>query len=118
MTNKIDLSILKVGDTVVHRNGGRSVAIDVENHKNKTWILFDGGEGCWFRNIGKFPSHKKESPFDIIAIEIEKAAPKKNPLEEWLDTTAICNIEHISIYQHILNLGKAINETLKMRDEK
>ncbi len=109
----VDLSKLKPGDTVVHRNGGKSKITSVWMDSDKYfWLRFSqNGYAMVFQSDGTFLS--KNSPFCIVAIE--PAAEKKTPLEEWIEGKIHQPISShdFTIYNEIYKLAQAINETLK-----
>lgn len=79
----IDLNTLKPGDTVLHRNGGRSVVNTVQFDTSFYSIIFDrytstkwdfSPDGCY--------GLQYICPFDIISIE--PAPAKQTALEKWI----------------------------------
>lgn len=114
----VDLSKLKPGDTVVHRNGGRSVVTNMKvNHYHSYQVELSFGEnneGIKYTNEGLFFDWR-EHPFDIIAIE--PAAEKKTPLDEWWQDVCDHILEGAKIGD-LISLAQAINQTLKDMEKK
>lgn len=114
----MDLSVLKSGDTVIHRNGGRSVVSFIEESKDNNWFNVRFTNESFHHGYvrsGRF-FISCNCPFDIIAIE--KPLPKQTPLQAFLDKGYACSYSESFVFKRIDELAHAINETLKEMEKK
>lgn len=120
----IDLSTLKPGDSVVHRNGGKS-AVRFASYDGINISVFLYFDQCRmapkFNLTGSYGGMEENHPFDIISIE--PAPAKQTPLEAWIEKYIYPSQNPATgqmtiTLRDLHDLVQAINETLREMEKK
>lgn len=114
----VDLSTLKAGDTVVFRNGGKSVVghIEISNISSYPYGVMGDTMMCWNQE-GRLVSVATKHPFDII--EIIPAPEKKTALDKFVDKCTNSGPAGSPWYvNQLIELAQAIQQTLQEMKDK